>query len=61
MGACALAACAAERYRLQHGSWPASLKELVDHGWMKAVPLDPFGGDAEVLKAAARFVATRTA
>ena len=41
---CALCAVAAERYRLRHGDWPASLQELADKGWIDAVPIDPFDG-----------------
>jgi hypothetical protein len=41
---CALAGVAAERYRLERGQWPASLDELAKHGWIAAVPLDPFDG-----------------
>ncbi|HEX5273147.1 MAG TPA: hypothetical protein VFW33_21775 [Gemmataceae bacterium] len=36
---CAAAALAAERYRLRHGRWPASVA-----GLMPDVPLDPFDG-----------------
>jgi len=41
---CALCAVAAERYRLKHGDWPASLQELADKGWIESVPIDPFDG-----------------
>ena len=41
---CALCAIAAERYRMQQGDWPASLQELVDKGFLDAVPTDPFDG-----------------
>ena len=41
---CALCMVAAERFRLQHGDWPASLKEMADKGWIEAVPIDPFDG-----------------
>lgn len=37
----ARAALAAERYRIDHGQWPADLGELVP-GYLDAVPLDPF-------------------
>lgn len=41
---CALCAVAAERYRLHHGAWPVALQDLVDGGWIEAVPIDPFDG-----------------
>ena len=37
----AIAALAAERFRLDHGSWPESLDQLVPK-YMAAVPNDPF-------------------
>jgi hypothetical protein len=46
---CALAACAAERYRRERGSWPARLADLVP-GYIAAVPLDPFDGKPLRLK-----------
>jgi len=42
---CAQAALAAERYRLLHGTWPASLQRLVP-AFLTEVPDDPFGGGA---------------
>jgi hypothetical protein len=39
---CAIAALAAERFRLARGRWPASLEELVTAGLLRAVPLDPY-------------------
>jgi hypothetical protein len=41
---CAVAAFAAERYRLRHQAWPASLKDLVGAGLLKEIPLDPYDG-----------------
>src|SRR5262249_47959001 len=41
---CLLAALAAERYRREQGTWPASLHALVQAGYLKAVPLDPYDG-----------------
>jgi hypothetical protein len=41
---CALAALAAERYRLAHGDWPRTLADLVP-AYLPAVPLDPFDGE----------------
>jgi hypothetical protein len=46
----AVAALAAERYRLKHAQWPASLDALVKAGLLKAVPLDPFDGEPLRLK-----------
>jgi hypothetical protein len=40
----AIVALAAERFRQQHGRWPAALGELVQAGLLKAVPTDPFDG-----------------
>jgi hypothetical protein len=40
----AVAAVAAERYRLTHGKWPAALDDLVNERFMAAVPVDPFDG-----------------
>jgi hypothetical protein len=42
-GQCAVAAVAAERYRLRHGRWPEGLAALVPD-FLPAVPLDPFDG-----------------
>jgi hypothetical protein len=42
--ACAQAGLAAERFRLTHGRWPASLAELVEHKLLGAVPEDLFDG-----------------
>jgi hypothetical protein len=39
-----VAALAAERYRLKHGSWPRSLDVLVQERLLKTVPCDPFDG-----------------
>jgi hypothetical protein len=41
---CALAAVAAERYRLKQGAWPESLDVLVKSGLLDAVPTNPFDG-----------------
>ena len=41
---CALVGVAAERFRIQHGHWPASTEALVKDGFLAAVPLDPFDG-----------------
>jgi hypothetical protein len=38
----AAAAVAAERYRRQHGDWPAGLEALVKAGLLREVPADPF-------------------
>jgi hypothetical protein len=40
---CALVALAAERYRRDHGRWPASLDQLAPD-YLKAVPADPYDG-----------------
>ncbi len=40
---CAIVAVAAERYRLDHGRWPAAIAELTPK-YLAAVPLDPFDG-----------------
>jgi hypothetical protein len=39
---CAVAALAAERYRLAHKRWPESLEVLVKTGFLEAVPIDPY-------------------
>jgi hypothetical protein len=39
---CAMAALAAERYRLVHQRWPDSLDVLVKAGFLDAVPTDPY-------------------
>jgi hypothetical protein len=41
---CAIAAVAAERYRLAQGGWPESLEALVTAGLLREVPADPYGG-----------------
>jgi hypothetical protein len=41
---CALVGVAAERYRLAHDQWPASLDELVKKDLIVSVPLDPYDG-----------------
>ena len=41
---CTVAALAAERYRLRHAAWPASLDVLVKERLLSEVPLDPFDG-----------------
>jgi hypothetical protein len=43
LGRCAVAAVAAERYRLRHGTWPASLAALVPE-FLRQVPADPYDG-----------------
>jgi hypothetical protein len=40
---CAVVAIAAERYRKDHGAWPAALADLVP-AYLGAVPIDPFDG-----------------
>lgn len=40
---CAIAALAAERYRLEKGAWPVSLAAMVPD-YLPAVPIDPFDG-----------------
>jgi competence protein ComGC len=42
--ACAVAALAAERFRLQKNRWPKSLAELVQAGYLKKIPIDLFDG-----------------
>jgi hypothetical protein len=37
-------ALAAERYRQDRGDWPVSLDALVETAYLKAVPVDPYGG-----------------
>jgi hypothetical protein len=39
---CAVAALAGERYRRAHGRWPESLAALVQAGYLREVPADPF-------------------
>ncbi len=46
---CAIAALACERYRLKHGSWPASLAALVTD-YLHAVLRDPFDGQPVRMK-----------
>jgi hypothetical protein len=41
---CALAALAAERFRIAQNRWPESLGELVKNGVLDAVPVDPYDG-----------------
>jgi hypothetical protein len=42
---CAIAAVAAERYRLKHEkTWPGGLDDLVKDGLLKEVPKDPYDG-----------------
>ena len=42
---CAIAAVAAERYRLKHEkTWPGGLEDLVKDGLLKEVPKDPYDG-----------------
>jgi hypothetical protein len=41
---CAVAALAAERYRIAKNRWPESLDVLVSAGFLDAVPEDPYGG-----------------
>jgi hypothetical protein len=42
---CAIAAVAAERYRLMHNNtWPRGLDDLVKEGLLKEVPKDPYDG-----------------
>jgi hypothetical protein len=43
---CAMVATAVERYRQEHLHWPQSLAALVDGGYIKAVPVDPFDGNS---------------
>src|SRR5262249_10053456 len=48
---CAIAALAAERYRLKHNnSWPRGLDDLVKDGLLKEVPKDPYDGQSLRLK-----------
>src|SRR5207302_3333920 len=47
---CAVAALAAERYRLGQNRWPESLEVLVKAGLLDAVPTDPFDGKPLRLK-----------
>jgi hypothetical protein len=41
---CAAAAVAAERFRRQHGRWPAGWDEVVRAGLLRAAPVDPYDG-----------------
>jgi hypothetical protein len=41
---CALSAVAVERYRQERRRWPASLDAVVEAGFLKAVPIDPYDG-----------------
>lgn len=46
---CIIASLAVERYRMHHGTWPASWEQLTPT-FLPAVPLDPFTGKPLVLK-----------
>ncbi|MSQ93930.1 MAG: hypothetical protein EXR98_05160 [Gemmataceae bacterium] len=48
---CAIAALAAERYRLQHKHWPAALADLVAANLLDEVPTDPYDGKPLRLRA----------
>jgi hypothetical protein len=50
---CAMAALAAERYRLAHDRWPDSIEELVKTGFLVGAPIDPYDGKTIRLKRAA--------
>ena len=54
MLSCAIAALAAERYRLANGRWPENLDELKEK-YLNAVPVDPFS--AQPLKVARKATA----
>src|SRR5207248_1037136 len=41
---CALAAVAAERFRLRNGQWPADFAALERGGYLEQTPLDPYDG-----------------
>jgi type II secretory pathway pseudopilin PulG len=41
---CAIAAVAAERYRLAKGQWPGTLDELKKAGYVREAPSDPYDG-----------------
>jgi hypothetical protein len=41
---CGIVALATERYRLKHGRWPEEAKSLVEAGYLKQLPADPFDG-----------------
>src|SRR5205085_11126543 len=43
---CAAVAVALERYRRAHDAWPVSLDLLVQTGYLKIIPNDPFDGEA---------------
>jgi hypothetical protein len=47
---CAVAALAAERYRLAQNRWPATLDDLVKAGFLDVVPTDPYDGKPIRLK-----------
>jgi hypothetical protein len=47
---CAVAAVAAERFRLAHNRWPQALDVLVQAGFLDAVLIDPFDGKPLRLK-----------
>lgn len=49
---CAIAALAAERFRLQHQRWPASLDGLVQAKLLKEAPLDLYSGKPVQLRRA---------
>lgn len=46
---CAIAAVAAERYRLKEGKWPATMADL-SPGYLKDTPVDPFTNRAMIMK-----------
>jgi hypothetical protein len=41
---CGIVLLAAERYRREHRNWPASLPALVEAGYLREVPTDPYDG-----------------
>jgi hypothetical protein len=47
---CAILAVAAERYRLERGTWPRGADELVKAGMLGEVLKDPYGGQALLWK-----------
>jgi hypothetical protein len=41
---CAVVLLAAERYRQEHNRWPESVRALVDDGYLREAPVDPYDG-----------------
>jgi hypothetical protein len=58
---CAAAGCAAERFRLKEGRWPADLDELVRAKLLPAAPIDLYTGDPLQFRRAADGIVIHSA